>query len=214
MIYWLLSIVTALVACFFGNINPMTIASNYVFKKNLRRLGSGGLWFSKFNRLYGWKGFVKLAAVELVIDILPIIIGGLLFGTKDQAAVGRSLAAFCLIISRTYPILGAFTGTDGLVAMMIGLMFMDTTVGISVLIAVAIGIFAMKYRTAANVLGGITAIAMSTTTVDELLVMRLCAYVGILIVIRNIRPLIAMINGNEEKISFREDLTYKFDEKF
>ena len=76
MIYWVLSILTAVLAYFFGCLDSIVIASNFIFHRNLRRLGKGSAFVSNFWRVYGWKGAVKLFLVELVLDLLPILIGG------------------------------------------------------------------------------------------------------------------------------------------
>ena len=59
MKYWLFSILTAVIAYGAGCLSTMVIASNLVFRTNLRRLGKGSLWLSNFRRVYGAKGFLK-----------------------------------------------------------------------------------------------------------------------------------------------------------
>ena len=56
---WILCLLTAVIAYVFGNVNTLTLASRFVFKKNLRKLGKGNLFLSNFRRIYGWKGAVK-----------------------------------------------------------------------------------------------------------------------------------------------------------
>ena len=80
IVYWLLLLPTALVAYIFGSMDTMVLASNFVFRQNLRRLGQGNRWLSNFRRLYGIPGFLGLALVEVIKDLLPILIGGWLLG--------------------------------------------------------------------------------------------------------------------------------------
>ena len=100
MIYTVLLIIIAVIAYGIGSMSSVVIASNYVFHVNLRRLGTGSSALSNFRRIYGAKGLVKLLLVELVRDILPILIGGLLMGIKGQTAVGRAFAGFCLVMGQ------------------------------------------------------------------------------------------------------------------
>ena len=82
--YYLLLIISAIIAYAFGSLSTLTIASLYVYKKNLRKLGKGNTWFSNFRRIYGLGGLLTLLLVELVKDIVPIIIGGLLLSIKGH----------------------------------------------------------------------------------------------------------------------------------
>ena len=75
-VYILLLLITAVIAYFIGSMRTMVLASNFVFRKNLLRLGTGNSLISNFRRIYGWKGVIKVLLVELVRDILPILIGG------------------------------------------------------------------------------------------------------------------------------------------
>ena len=111
MKYWLFSILTAALAYCFGNLDTMAIASNFVFRTNLRRLGKNNAWLSNFYRVYGIKGFLKLALVELVKDAIPLLIGGWLFSSGKNSEVGHALAAFCLVLGRMYPVLSGFRGS-------------------------------------------------------------------------------------------------------
>ena len=80
ILYWILLILTAFIAYTFGSLDTMVLASNFVFRRNLRRLGNSATWFSNFQRVYGIGGFAKLLVIELVKDIVPVLIGGLLLG--------------------------------------------------------------------------------------------------------------------------------------
>ena len=53
MKYWIFSVLTALRAYTAGCLKSTVLASNVVFHKNLRRLGSGNVFLSNFRRIYG-----------------------------------------------------------------------------------------------------------------------------------------------------------------
>ena len=107
-IYWLLLGLTAIVAYLFGSMDTMVLASNFVFHRNLLRLGDHSSWISSFRRLFGIKGFFKLLAVEAVKDIIPIIVGSLLLGIRGHADVGRVFAGFVLVLLKHIPALIRF----------------------------------------------------------------------------------------------------------
>ena len=116
ILYWILLILTAFIAYMFGSLDTMVIASNFVFRRNLRRLGGASTWFSNFRRVYGIGGFVRLLVIELIKDIIPILIGGLLLGIKGHPEVGRAFAGFCLVLGRLYPAIYVFRGGNAAIA--------------------------------------------------------------------------------------------------
>ena len=67
-VYMLLLIPTAFFAYMSGGLDTMVLASNFVFRRGLWKLGRGNVWLSNFRRIYGTGGFVKLLLVELVKD--------------------------------------------------------------------------------------------------------------------------------------------------
>ena len=85
-VYILLLIPTAFFAYMFGGLDTMVLASNFVFRRGLWKLGRGNVWLSNFRRIYGVGGFVKLLLVELVKDLIPIFIGGILLGMSRTTA--------------------------------------------------------------------------------------------------------------------------------
>ena len=118
-IYWVLLLVTAFFAYLFGSMDTMILASNFVFHRNLLRLGDESRWFSNFRRLFGVRGFARLLAVELVKDLIPILIGSILLGIRGHADVGRAFAGFVLVLGRLWPALYRLRGSHASVAMIV-----------------------------------------------------------------------------------------------
>ena len=144
MIYTVLLIIIAVIAYGCGSMSSVVIASNFVFHVNLRRLGTGSSALSNFRRIYGAKGFVKLLLVELVRDILPILIGGLLMGIKGQVAVGRAFAGFCLVMGRLYPVFYDLKGSHAIICMLVVMAFVNFSGALAVLLFVVLGIWLTK----------------------------------------------------------------------
>jgi len=214
MKYWFLTIITAAISCFFGNIMPLTVGS-MLFHEKLRRLGSGSQGISKFYRMYGNKGAAKMIGIELALDIVPVVIGGILFNTLEAAETGRMLAAFCVIFCRMFPLLGRFKGsTDGLFAMVVCLTVYNPMVGIATIVVIAAIFFWLRFRTIAVMAGAAAAAIFAVAIVDNTLCVRLCALCAVAVVIRNIPNVKRLFSGEEEHFEFRKDITYKFDEKF
>ena len=214
IVYWLLLLITAFIAYTLGSMSTMVIASNFVFRKSLRKLGRGNAWLSNFRRVYGTWGFVKLLLVELVKDILPIVIGGLLLGIKGHAVVGWAFAGFCLVLGRLYPLFYDFKGSHGTICMIAAAMFINSSMGITIAILTAAVIWFSRYISLGTIVGAFIMVVASMLLIDDSLTMTLSIFIAALMLIKHIPAIYRLLNGKESKLSFEEDISYKFDEKF
>ena len=214
IVYWLLLLPTALVAYVFGSMDSMVLASNFVFRQNLRRLGQGNRWLSNFRRLYGIPGFIKLALVEVIKDLLPILIGGWLLGIKGHADVGRAFACFCLVLGRLYPVFYDFKGSHAGIALVVGAFTLNSSVGGAALVVLALVSWFGRYLSLGAVAAAAVAMMVSVLVVDGDLVLRLLVFSAGLILFKHIPALIRIVQGREFRFSLEEDITYKLDERF
>lgn len=214
IVYWLLLLPTALVAYIFGSMDTMVLASNFVFRQNLRRLGQGNRWLSNFRRLYGVPGFIKLALVEVIKDLLPILIGGWLLGIKGHADVGRAFACFCLVLGRLYPVFYDFKGSHAGIALVVGAFTLNSSVGAAALVVLALVTWFGRYLSLGAVAAAAVTMMVSVLVVDGDLVLRLLVFSAGLILFKHIPALIRIVQGREFRYSLEEDITYKLDERF
>ena len=214
IVYWLLLLPTALVAYAFGSMDTMVLASNFVFRQNLRRLGQGNRWLSNFRRLYGIPGFIKLALVEVIKDLLPILVGGWLLGIKGHADVGRAFACFCLVLGRLYPVFYDFKGSHAGIALVVGAFTLNSSVGGAALVVLALVSWFSRYLSLGAVAAAAVTMMVSVLVVDGDLVLRLLVFSAGLILFRHIPALIRIVQGQEFRFSLEEDITYKLDERF
>ena len=214
IVYCLLLLPVAIIAYFLGSMDTIALASNFVFRKNLMRLGRGNLWIANFRRVYGLVGFIKLLLTELVRDVLPILFGGLVLSFKGHAEVGFAFAAFCLTLGRLYPVLYDFKGSHASFCMAVGAAIINTSAGIAALVVIAAVTIVSKYITAGTVAGAIVLIPMAILMVDDALVRRLMIFTAVLVIFKHIPSLLRIAGGKEEKLAIVHDVTYKFDEKF
>ncbi len=213
MKYWLFSILTAVIAYGAGSLSTLVIASNFIFRTNLRRLGRGSLWLSNFRRVYGVKGFLKLGLVELLKDALPVMIGGWLFSSGGNADVGRALAAFCLVLGRMYPSVYGFRGSYASAAIGVGAMFVSFPVGAMALLICALVTWATRYIALGTLAGAIALAIGGVLVMDNALAVRLFLFIGALALIRTAGAISRIAAGKEERLNFKTDISYKFDEK-
>lgn len=214
IVYILLLLIVAAIAYFFGSVSTVVIASNYVFHRNLYRLGRGNAFISNFRRVYGGKGIVKLLLVELVRDIVPILIGGLLLGFKGHAEVGRAFAGFCLVIGRLYSVFYDMKGSSATFCIVVMGLFIDSSAGIAAGVMAAAVTLLSRYVSIGAVVGAVTLAITSALVVEDNLIIRLAIYTAIIVVFKHLPAISRVMNGKEERLSFKEDLTYKLDQKF
>ena len=204
----------AAISYFFGSMSTMVLASNFIFHSNLRKLGRGNDFLANFKRIYGIGGAVKLLAVELIKDIIPILIGGLILGIKGHSDVGKAFAGFCIVLGRLYPVFYNLKGSHGIMPLIVAAGFLDMSLGIVVAVFVLAVLFFTKYISLAAIVGaGFMAVA-SLLILDDKLLILLAVFTGALVIIKHIPSIGRILKGQEEKYSFRLDLSYKFDEKF
>ena len=214
IVYWLLLLPVALVAYVFGSMDTMVLASNFVFRQNLRRLGQGNRWLSNFRRIYGIPGFIRLLLVEVIKDLLPILIGGWLLGIKGHADVGRAFACFCLVLGRLYPVFYDFKGSHAGIALVVGAFTLNSSVGGAALVVLALVTWFGRYLSLGAVAAAAVAMMVSVLVVDGDLVLRLLVFSAGLILFKHIPALIRIVQGREFRFSLEEDITYKLDERF
>ena len=211
-IYWLLLGLTAIVAYLFGSMDTMVLASNFVFHRNLRRLGDHTRFISNFRRLFGIGGFFKLLAVELVKDLVPILVGSLLLGIRGHADVGRAFAGFVLVLGRLFPVFYGFRGSHASVAMIVAAFMVGNSVGAAAMIVTAGVIALTRYLSLGTAAGGVVYMMVSVLAVDDSLLLRLALMTAGLVLLRHIPAMIRLVRRTEPRLSLKEDITYKLDE--
>ena len=212
--YWILLLITAFFAYTIGSISTMRLASQLVFRRNLRRLGKGDVWISNFRRLFGLWGFGKLLLVEVIKDLLPILLGGLLLSFKGHADAGRAFAGFCLMMGRLYPAFNRFRGCHGSVALVMAALCVNVSVGIAAAVIIGLVSWFSRYLSLGAVLGALVVIINAILVVEQNVVMMLCILTAALVIFKHIPAIVRLTNRQEDQLSFKEDISYKLDSKF
>ena len=211
-IYWLLLGLTAIIAYLFGSMDTMVLASNFIFRRNLLRLGDHSSWLSNFRRLFGIKGFFKLFVVEIIKDAIPIVIGSLLLGIRGHADVGAAFAGFVLVVGRLFPVFYGFRGSHATAAMIAAGFAAGTSVGAAAMIA-AVGVIAVtRYLSLGTVAGAVVLVMVSVLAVDDSLILRLALFTAALVLVKHVPAMIRLMRRTEPRLSLEKDITYKLDE--
>jgi len=152
--------------------------------------------------------------VEVIIDLLPILIGGWLMSVKEAAVVGRAFAGFCLIMGRMYPATFRFKGSYAVCCLIVTAISVEISLGIVVLLAAVGMLWWQRYFAFSAVVGALVYVIASLLILDDRLLTLLALFTAVIMVFRHIPAIWRISRGTESKISLEEDLSYKLDEKF
>ena len=155
---------------------------------------------------------MKLLLVELVTDLIPIFIGGILLGIKGHADAGRAFAGFCLTLGRLYPIYYDFKGSHASICLIVSAFAADISLGAAVLIVTAIATLTTKYLSLGAVIGAFSYIVLGILLVDDSLILRLAIFTSALVIFKHLPALARVLNRTEPRLDFSNDITYKLDE--
>ena len=212
--YWILLLITAFIAYCFGSISTLSIASVFVFHRDLHHIGKKNMFFSNFRRLYGWKGALKLLGVELARDLIPILIGGILLSIKGHADIGRAFAGFCLVLGRLFPCFNRFRGSCATMCLIVSMFCVDLSLGIATaVVALGVSLFS-RYLAVGAIAGALVSMLVTVLVVDGSLLRMLVILTAGIVLVKNLPAIPRIANKTEMRMSFEEDISYKFDEKF
>ena len=212
--YILLLIPVAIISYGIGSMDTLVLASNFVFRTNLRKLGQGNNWLSNFKRVYGFKGIMLLFGTEVVKNAIPIVIGGLLLLIKGHFTEGCAFAGFCLVLGRLWPIFYNLKGSHATIAMIMAGLFTSPSLGIVAAIIAAGILFWTKRLSLATVAGAVMMAVIAVLMLDVDIQLILTALTSGAVIVRHLPDIVKLIKGQDEKIEIKEDLSYKFEEDF
>lgn len=214
IVYGLLLLVTAAVSYTLGSMSTIVLASNFVFHYNLWRLGRGNDWLSNFKRVYGLKGVLLLFLVEAIKDCIPIVIGGLLLGIKGHPETGRTFAGFCLVMGGLWPVFYNLRGGHAVMPLVFTGLFADPSLGVAIAVVFLGVVLLSKYTGLASCAAALAAALASLLIINDRISIILFAVIALVMIVKHIPSLSRITKGREERLSFKEDLSYKFDDKF
>lgn len=214
IVYWILLLIIAFIAYNFGSISTLSIASVFVFHRDLHRIGKKRMFISNFRRLFGYTGFLKLLLVELIRDFVPILLGGILMSFEKHADIGMAFAGFCLCLGRLFPVYNRFRGSYATICLCATMLCADFSLGAATIVVSALVSWFSRYLSLGAIAGALTAILVTVLVVDgQLLTMLLILTAGI-VLLKNLPSLRRIAKKTELQLSLEEDISYKFDETF
>ncbi len=211
----LVLVIIAIISYCLGSLNGAIITSKMLFRKDIRKYGSGNAGLTNFYRNFGTKGALVVILVDIFKAVLATVIGGLLMGLFDEAMVGRIFAGFCAMLGHNYPVFYQFKGGKGALTGFGAMMGVDWRVG---LICITLFIVLIIVTHFASV-GSLAAALSAPLTVWifghgglEGVVALLCF---VLVAFAHRGNIVRLIKGTESKVKFGKSAGEKLkEEKF
>lgn len=210
----LLLIAITVIAYFLGGLNGAIITSRYVYRRDVRTLGSGNAGLTNFYRVFGAKGLATVAAIDILKGVISALIGGLLLGFTGEgnADVGRCFAAFCVVLGHCFPLYYGFKGGKGVLCGISAAMVADWRAGMICILIFGVIVVFTRWVSLASLVGALSCPVAMLGLGHSTLSFELILFAAALIVLRHAENIVRLIRGTESKFEFRRDVTYKLDE--
>jgi len=194
--------ITAVAAYLLGGVNGAIIASLNVFKKDIRKFGSGNAGLTNFLRTFGSKGLVIVVIVDVLKTVAAVLIGHWLVGKAGYPLVGMMFAGFCAMLGHVYPVYYRFHGGKSVMCAGVIAWMIDWRVGLICWAVFLVIVVFTKFVSLGSMVGSlfipVTLLIFGHSGTEALLGL-LCALLLIYSHRENIKRL---KNGTESKLSF------------
>ncbi|MDR2357621.1 MAG: glycerol-3-phosphate acyltransferase [Oscillospiraceae bacterium] len=117
--FYLLLLIMALPAYALGGVNGAIIASMCIYRKDIRKYGSGNPGLTNFYRVFGKSGAALVVAIDAVKTLAPVLFGGWLlykFFGGEATLFGRQFSGLFVMLGHCFPAIYNFSGGRGVMA--------------------------------------------------------------------------------------------------
>ena len=195
-------ILTAIIAYCLGSINGAIIAGRFIFRKDVRRYGSGNAGLTNYYRNFGTPGIVILVLIDILKAVVAVLIGGALLNKVGAREVGMLFAGFCMILGHVLPAYYQFRGGKGVLSGVAMAFLVDWRVGLCCFLTFLILLLFTRYVSLGSVVGsGLFPVYLWIFGHDKLCIILglLCALV---IVVKHAENIVRLIGGTERRLDF------------
>ncbi len=193
-------ILIAIIAYALGSINGAIIAGRYVFRKDVRRFGSGNAGLTNYYRNFGTPGMVLLVLIDVLKAVAAVLVGGALMKRFDAMEVGMLFAGFCAILGHILPIYYQFKGGKGVLAGVTMAFLVDWRVGLCCFLTFLILMLFTRFVSLGSIVGSALCPVYLWIFGHNRLSIVLGALCALLIVIKHAENIVRLIGGTERRI--------------
>jgi glycerol-3-phosphate acyltransferase PlsY len=219
MRFFLLILAVAVPAYVLGSVNGAIITSKYLYRKDIRKFGSGNPGLTNFYRVFGKGGALLVVAIDMFKTIAPVIFGGWLMARFSDTTLsqvwlfdwlfevslfGQAISGLFVVLGHCFPVFYRFMGGKGVMAVGAIVIVLDWRLAI-----ISWGIFilltALTRYVSLGAMTGAAAFPIAQFLIGiggywELLATSLCA---ILLIARHHQNIRRLVKGEESRFSFQ-----------
>lgn len=194
-------VITAIVSYLLGALNGAIITSLNVFRKDVRKYGSGNAGLTNFVRNFGTYGLVLVILVDVVKTILALLLGRWLIGLEGYPLIGVIFAGFCAMLGHIYPPYYQFRGGKAVLCGGVLVWMIDWRVGLICWSVFLVLVIFTKYVSLGSIVGGLCLPASVLMFGYQGLDALLALFCALLIIFSHRENIVRLIGGTESKLS-------------
>ena len=210
--FWL--IIIAIIGYMFGSVNGAIIASNLLFRQDVRDYGSHNAGLTNFHRTYGTTGMAIVLGIDMFKGAIPVLLAKFIMGFYDASNVGAVFAILCVVLGHMYPIFHQMRGGKGILTAWGSMLFFDWRLFLIVITIFIVAVALTRYVSLGSVLAaGFFPIGVVLARHGSL-----CFIIGLVtasfVIFKHRGNIVRLLNHTESKLEFKKDISDKFDETF
>jgi glycerol-3-phosphate acyltransferase PlsY len=201
---FILLIIAAIPAYVVGSVNGAIITSISLYRKDIRKFGSGNPGLTNFYRVFGKGGSLLVIIIDVLKTVVPVFFGGWLIGRfAGLTFFGRAAAGLFVMLGHCFPVFYRFSGGKGVMALGTLLFIVDWRVALVSWGVFVITVIITRYVSLGAIIGSamypVSLVIFGLGGAKGITVAALCALLVIFRHSENIRRLVA---GKESKFRF------------
>ena len=207
-------ILTAIIAYVLGSVNGAIIAGRFVFRKDVRKYGSGNAGLTNYYRNFGTPGMILLVLIDVLKTVAAVLIGASLLKSFNAREAGMLFAGFCAILGHIFPAYYQFRGGKGVLCGVTMAFLVDWRVGLCCFLTFMILLLFTRYVSLGSIVGSALCPLYLWVFGHEKLSVILGALCALLIVLKHAENIVRLIGGTERRIDLGGSRRRRDDEDF
>ena len=203
----------AVLSYLLGCINGAIATSHIFYHDDVRRHGSGNAGLTNFYRNYGAKCAPMVIAFDMLKAVGAVLLGNYFLGyLLGWGAAGKYFGALFCVIGHMFPVFYGFKGGKGILCSGTLLLLLDWRIALVGWGAFVVLWLTTRYVSLGSICGALIAPIGVLAACGKLPAL-LSLFCVILLVVKHRSNIGRLIRHKESKLSFKKDLSDKFDDE-